>query len=248
MALRWLCGGFGWLQVALRGRTSLERTGLKSRLRQIIYCAHDSLGQVPSGKRSWQHGTPVAGQQFEYAFDDIGNRKTAGRGGDHECIPSSGSLCLVRLRRQRSCPDPSAFWSTRRREGSVVRVQKFPDLSKKPGARIGPPAVSGRNRNMEHCSGFPRGQASEVTQLKQFRLLAVPHSELVQSVIESEQVVIRFDVWDFDLLDVEPLLAPSVTQRALPSRGVDQNAPHRLRRRAEEMRTILPCEIGRAHV
>jgi YD repeat-containing protein len=36
---------------------------------------YDSLGQVTSGKRVWQDGTPVAGQQFEYAFDDIGNRK-----------------------------------------------------------------------------------------------------------------------------------------------------------------------------
>jgi hypothetical protein len=84
MALWWPWGGFGWLQVALRGRTSLERTGLKSRLRQIIYCAHDNLGQVPSAKRSWQDGTPVAGQQFEYALNGTGNRKTAGRGGDHE--------------------------------------------------------------------------------------------------------------------------------------------------------------------
>jgi hypothetical protein len=40
--------------------------------------AHDNLGQVSSGKRSWQDGTPVAGQQFEYAFDDLGNRKAAG--------------------------------------------------------------------------------------------------------------------------------------------------------------------------
>ena len=28
----------------------------------------------PDRERSWQDGTPVAGQQFEYAFDDIGNR------------------------------------------------------------------------------------------------------------------------------------------------------------------------------
>ena len=36
-------------------------------------------------------GTPVAGQEFEYAFDDIGYRKTAGRGENHECIPNSGT-------------------------------------------------------------------------------------------------------------------------------------------------------------
>ncbi len=43
---------------------------------------YDRLGQVISGKRYWQDGTPVAGQQFEYSFDDIGNRKETRAGGD----------------------------------------------------------------------------------------------------------------------------------------------------------------------
>ncbi len=43
---------------------------------------YDSLGQVTSGKKYWSDGTPVLGQQFEYVFDDIGNRKTAVTGGD----------------------------------------------------------------------------------------------------------------------------------------------------------------------
>jgi RHS repeat-associated protein len=43
---------------------------------------HDSLGQVTSGKRYWRDGSPVAGQQFGYAFDDIGNRKSTKAGGD----------------------------------------------------------------------------------------------------------------------------------------------------------------------
>ena len=43
---------------------------------------YDTLGQVTSGKRFWPDGTPVAGQQFEYGFDDIGNRQTAAHGGN----------------------------------------------------------------------------------------------------------------------------------------------------------------------
>jgi RHS repeat-associated protein len=39
---------------------------------------YDPLGQVTSGKRYWADGTPVDGQQFEYSFDDIGNRITTG--------------------------------------------------------------------------------------------------------------------------------------------------------------------------
>jgi len=41
---------------------------------------YDSLGQVTSGKKYWADGTPVAGQQFDYAFDTIGNRKSTGTG------------------------------------------------------------------------------------------------------------------------------------------------------------------------
>ncbi len=49
--------------------------------RSWIY-EYDSLGQVKSGKRYWNDWTPVAGQQFEYAFDDIGNRTSTKTGGD----------------------------------------------------------------------------------------------------------------------------------------------------------------------
>jgi YD repeat-containing protein len=43
---------------------------------------YDTLGQVISGKKYWSDGTPVAGQQFEYGHDDIGNRTSAKAGGD----------------------------------------------------------------------------------------------------------------------------------------------------------------------
>ena len=35
-----------------------------------------------SGKRYWNDGTPAAGQQFEYGFDDIGNRTGTESSGD----------------------------------------------------------------------------------------------------------------------------------------------------------------------
>jgi hypothetical protein len=43
---------------------------------------YDSLGQVTSGKKYWSNWTPVAGEQFEYAFDNIGNRMSTTAGGD----------------------------------------------------------------------------------------------------------------------------------------------------------------------
>jgi RHS repeat-associated protein len=46
---------------------------------QYIY---DSLGQVVSGHKFFADGTPVAGQQFDYGFDNIGNRTKTLSGGD----------------------------------------------------------------------------------------------------------------------------------------------------------------------
>ena len=37
---------------------------------------------MTSGKKYWSDGTIVAGEQFTYAFDDIGNRTSTARGGD----------------------------------------------------------------------------------------------------------------------------------------------------------------------
>ncbi len=43
---------------------------------------YDSLGQVIAGNKFWSDGSPVAGQQFDYAFDTIGNRTSTEAGGD----------------------------------------------------------------------------------------------------------------------------------------------------------------------
>jgi len=82
---------------------------------QWVY-QYDALGQVTSGKKYWADGTPVAGQQFEYGFDDIGNRKsTAVSGSDpwgrilrYGPVKRSGlvSTCVNALR-----------WSGPRRDG-----------------------------------------------------------------------------------------------------------------------------------
>jgi RHS repeat-associated protein len=42
-----------------------------------IYTYYE-LGQVVSGRKYWADGTEVAGQQFDYTFDTIGNRKNTG--------------------------------------------------------------------------------------------------------------------------------------------------------------------------
>jgi len=44
--------------------------------------AYDALGQVISGNKYWVNQTQVAGQQFDYTFDTIGNRTQTESGGD----------------------------------------------------------------------------------------------------------------------------------------------------------------------
>jgi RHS repeat-associated protein len=43
---------------------------------------YDTMGQVTAGQKFWSDMTPVAGQQFDYAFDTIGNRTQTEAGGD----------------------------------------------------------------------------------------------------------------------------------------------------------------------
>ena len=43
---------------------------------------YDALGQVTAGTRHWADGTLVPGQQFEFTYDDIGNRLETRTGGD----------------------------------------------------------------------------------------------------------------------------------------------------------------------
>ena len=44
--------------------------------------SYDTLGQLTGGHRYWPDGAAVAGQQFDYVFDEIGNRLSTARGGD----------------------------------------------------------------------------------------------------------------------------------------------------------------------
>jgi len=69
---------------------------------------YDKLGQVVSGKRYWSDSTPVAGQQFEYGFDDIGNRTATKAGGDQngeDLRPASYSNNLLNELTSRDVPN-----------------------------------------------------------------------------------------------------------------------------------------------
>jgi RHS repeat-associated protein len=71
---------------------------------------YDKLGQVVSGKRYWSDGSPVAGQQFEYGFDEIGNRSSTKVGGDSNGANlRSATYTANRLNQYSSRTVPSAI-------------------------------------------------------------------------------------------------------------------------------------------
>jgi RHS repeat-associated protein len=59
-----------------------QRTGMTNLDGSYWVYTYDSLGQVTSGIKRWSDGTLVAGQQFDYTFDTIGNRLSTKAGGD----------------------------------------------------------------------------------------------------------------------------------------------------------------------
>ncbi len=63
---------------------------------------YDSLGQVISGKKYFQNNTPMPGQQFEYGFDDIGNRLSSKSGGDQNGVNLRSAIYTPNLLNQYS--------------------------------------------------------------------------------------------------------------------------------------------------
>ncbi|MGH7942745.1 MAG: hypothetical protein ACREFR_16930, partial [Limisphaerales bacterium] len=68
---------------------------------------YDSLGQVTNGVKYFADDTPVAGQQFQYLFDTIGNRTQTESGGDQSGAglrPASYSVNPLNQITQRDVP------------------------------------------------------------------------------------------------------------------------------------------------
>jgi YD repeat-containing protein len=63
---------------------------------------YDALGQATNACRRWGDGTSVAGRQFQYQFDTIGNRTGTDTGGD-----ASGAN--LRHAVYRACPKRASF-------------------------------------------------------------------------------------------------------------------------------------------
>ena len=59
-----------------------QRTSMTNEDGSYWLYGYDTLGQVIAANRYWSDGTPVAGEQFGNAFDNIGNRTSSQAGGN----------------------------------------------------------------------------------------------------------------------------------------------------------------------
>jgi RHS repeat-associated protein len=80
--LVWSAGGSNVASFAYQYNSANQRTRATLADGSYWLYQYDALGQVTSSKKYWSDGTPVAGQQTTFDFDDIGNRKSAASGGD----------------------------------------------------------------------------------------------------------------------------------------------------------------------
>jgi YD repeat-containing protein len=77
-----------------------QRTAVTQADNSVWSYGYDSLGQVTSGKRYWSDSAPAAGQQFTYAFDDIGNRTQAQFGGNDLGVGLRTAMSSEKLARE----------------------------------------------------------------------------------------------------------------------------------------------------
>jgi YD repeat-containing protein len=99
-----------------------QRTGMTNSDSSFWVYQYDSLGQVTNGSKCWSDGTPVAGEQFGYIFDSIGNRQSTTAGGDQSGLNlRSASYSANNLNQYTSRTVPNAPWTC-----SVPRPIRLP--------------------------------------------------------------------------------------------------------------------------
>src|SRR5580765_1163490 len=104
---------------------------------------------------------------------------------------------------------------------------------------MSPMLGSGARRNCERLGGFFIGHAHEVAKFDHLGLDWMKGGKFVEGLVNRQQLVILGGCRQLDVIEVDPLLAAAMTQRAFLASAIDENAPHCLSGRAEEMGTIL---------
>src|SRR5262249_40610027 len=110
-----------------------------------------------------------------------------------------------------------------------------------------PVVLDRRNRYSQDLGNFLIGQSCKVPQLYDVGLNRVPESKFVQRFIYGEYLVIRRGRSQIEILQIYASMTAAMTYGLSSPAAIDQNAPHRIRRGAEEMGAIIDRGIARPH-
>ena len=88
------------------------------------------------------------------------------------------------------------------------------------------------------CCLFVR-ETDKETKLHQISRPRIDDCEAIQCSIQREQFIVRHGQWNIDGFHINPFEFPAMFEPLLSACRLDENPPHGLRRRAEEMRAIF---------
>src|SRR5262245_44583894 len=137
---------------------------------------------------------------------------------------------------------------------SAVRIfWKWDDVSLRPqgvvepGAGEGPVPVGGAPGDPHRVGGLVQGQAGEEAQLDQLGTGRVPSGQLLQGVVDGEELLVRCLVGYEKAVEIDALPTAAPLLPALVPRAVDEDAPHGLSGRGEEVAAAGPV-LGLIHI
>ncbi len=110
-----------------------------------------------------------------------------------------------------------------------------------PGARVGPVAIGGGGGDAQHGCGLALAQSAEEAQRDQLSLLRILLRQTFERGVEVEQLRRRRVDEQLRRVELDALALAGPLLRPALARAIDQDAPHGLRRRAEEVPAAIPA-------
>ncbi len=98
-------------------------------------------------------------------------------------------------------------------------------------------------RQPERGGRFGESQAGEVPKFNELCLERVVGCEAIECFVECDEIFLRFECRSEVGGEFQPNAIASVPDGRLLASRVDQNAPHRFRRRREEMPSAVPTNF-----
>ena len=121
------------------------------------------------------------------------------------------------------------------------------DLLMQPGARVGPITLGGRNRDAERLGGFFEREADKIAKLDDFSLAGVMSGEPIERFVHRQGLfLVAMRRGDFKFVNIDMLRPSAALVAMLSARALDENSPHRLGGRGEEMRSVGKNSIAEA--